>query len=58
VSAARITHRPRSDTTQWPGPRVLAAIYARAIERFEEIEKATGAGGPDDANKEFGRRRP
>jgi hypothetical protein len=45
VSEPRVIYALRPDTTPWPITIALAAIYGRAIERFEEDKK----GGPETA---------
>jgi hypothetical protein len=52
VSEPNISSTPRPDTTPWPGNVALAAIYCRAIERFEEERKGgPSITAPDDAMK-------
>jgi hypothetical protein len=46
--ARRLTIRPTADITPTPA---LAAIYHRAIERFEERQKGGPATAPDDAER-------
>jgi hypothetical protein len=43
---------PHPDSTTWPGTHALATIYARAIERFEEVRKGGSSITAPDARKE------
>ena len=48
MTGSRITCVMRPDAMLWPGPGALAAIYRRAIERFEAEKEGTVPGAPDD----------
>lgn len=52
MSSPRIAHTPRPDAAPRGESKALAAIYRRAIERYQECKKATRPGGPDDARKD------
>ena len=51
MSSPGITPTPRPEIASESGSSVLAAIYRRAIERHEEMQKAAHPGGPDDAER-------
>jgi hypothetical protein len=49
MTNTRSTRTTRPDATQWPGSGALAAIYARAIEHFQEETEDGPTTAPDDA---------
>jgi hypothetical protein len=51
MTGSRVTY-PTHPAAPWPGTGALAAIYGRAIERFEEARKGGPATAHDDAIKE------
>ncbi len=52
MNSPRIVYRAKDDVRPEGELNALSAIYQRAIERFEENEKAAGTSGGEDARKE------
>ena len=49
--APSITYTPRPDVTPEAELDALASIYSLCLRKYRECKKATGLGGPDDAEE-------